>query len=288
MKVIPSALGTHYATRNTTMADALKIIRPDGTIYAFTSHDIDDEISGIDYLANPGLSVSDIVIAANAAVGNLELTTLHDGAVFTSADVLGGRWKNSAFVLFRYNWASIADGIDIQLAGTFGEVELKQNQVVVELRDYRQYLQQPVGNVSQKTCPWRLGSTSRFQGGLCMKDISAAPWTMPFTVTSVTSNQVFRDSARAEAADFFGEGSIIWLTGNNAGISQKVKEYAANGTFTLALPMYATVQVGDTGTAVVGCRKRRDEDCVTKFNNVLNFGGQPDRRGLNNVTQSVT
>lgn len=286
MKTIPVALATHIATRETTLAYGLKITREDAEVFAFTSHDIDDVVSSVTYRANPGLSVSDIVIAANVAVGNLELTTLHDGTVFTTADILGGVWRNAAFVIFRYNWNSISDGIETLLSGTIGEVELKQNTVVAELRDIRQYLQPAVGPLSSKTCRYRLGSTSKYDGGLCMKDISAAPFTMPFTVTSVTSNQIFRDLARLEAADYFGEGSVIWLTGDNAGIERKVKEYAANGTFTLALPMVVAIQVGDTGTAIVGCRKRLEEDCLDKFDNVLNFGGEPHRQGLDDVTQS--
>ena len=109
---------------------------------------------------------------------------------------------------------------------------------------------------------------------------------MPFTVTSVTSNQVFRDSARLEAADYFAWGTIEWLTGNNAGARRKVQAYAANGTFTLSQMMFGTVQVGDTGTAIVGCRGRLEEDCRDKFNNVLNFGGEPHRRGLDSLTQA--
>lgn len=283
MKVLPAALAAHIATRSTTLATALKVTREDGEIFGFTSHDVDAEISGVTYSASPGLDVSDIVIASSAAVGNLELTTLHDGTLFTTAHVLGGVWRNAEFVIFRYNWASIADGIDTLLTGTFGEVELKLNSVVVELRDLRQYLQSPTGSASSKTCRYRLGSTSRADGGLCMKDISGAPFTMPFTVTSVTSNQVFRDNARTEDAAWFDEGEVRWLTGNNEGLSAKVKQYAANGTFTLALSMLSTVQVGDTGTAIAGCRKRISADCKTKFDNVINFGGEPHRQGLNDI-----
>lgn len=285
MKSLPSPLAAHVATRETTLAHALKITRTDGQVFGFTSHDSDVVISGVTYSANPGLNVSDIVLSANLAVGNLELTTLHDGTVFTTAEVLGGVWRNAAFVIFRYNWASIADGIDTLLTGTLGEVQLKRNAVVAELRDLRQYLQQAVGSTSSKTCRYRLGSTDKNAGGLCTKDISASPFTVSFTVTGVTSSQVFQDTARAEAADYFGDGEVLWLTGNNAGISAKVKTYAADGTFTLVLPMLSTVQVGDTGTAIVGCRKRLEEDCRDKFSNQLNFGGEPHRQGVDSITE---
>ena len=282
MKTLPANLATHVSTRQTTLATALKITRTDDTVFGFTSHDRDDTVSGVVYSANPGLDVSDIVIAANAAVGNLELTTLHDGTVFTTVDILNRVWSNATFTIFRYNWASIGDGIDTLLTGTLGEFELKQNSVVAELRDLRQYLQQPVGSVSSKTCRYRLGSTDKNNGGLCNKVLTSFTYTG--TLTGVTSNQVFRDSGRTEAVNWFDEGEITWTGGANNGLSAKIKSHAADGTFTLARPMYGTVAVGNTYSVIAGCRKRLAEDCVTKFNNVLNFGGEPHRQGINDLT----
>lgn len=278
MKSLPAALAAHIATRNTTLATALKITREDAQVYGFTSHDQDAVISGVTYSAQPGLDPTSIIIAANAAVGNLELTTLHDGSVFTSLDVFGGRWRNAAFVIFRYNWASLSDGIDTLLAGTFGEIELRQNRLVIELRDLRQYLQQPVGDASSKTCRARLGDAR------CRKSLAA--FTFTGTLTGATSNQVFTDSGRGEADDYFGEGELTFTSGANNGLRAKVKSFSA-GVFTLALPMPGTVAVGNTYSVIAGCRKRLAEDCRDKFDNVLNFVGEPHRKGLNNLTKSA-
>lgn len=286
MRSPPAAITSHYATRKTTMAHALKITRADATVYGFTEHDVNDTVSGQLYQARPGLNVTSIVIAAGLNVGNLKLRTLHDGTVFTAAEIHGKVWNNAAFQILRYNWASLGDGADTLLAGTFGEIEVRDTELEVELRDLRQYLQQPVGDVLSKNCRYRLGSTNANAGGLCLKNVSGAPWTISSTLTSVTSNQVFRDNTRAEAADYFGEGTLTWTSGNNAGLTVKIKSYAADGTFTLALPMLSTVQAGDGYTAVAGCRKRLAEDCRDKFNNVLNFGGEPHVPGLDAITAS--
>jgi hypothetical protein len=39
------------------------------------------------------------------------------------------------------------------------------------------------------------------------------------------------------------------------------------------------IEVGDELTLIAGCRGRFAEDCVAKFDNVLNFGGQPHAPG---------
>ena len=278
MKTFDAPLEAHYATRETTLAYGMKVTRTDGVILAVTSHDINDPIDGITYLANPGLNITDIVIA----VGNLDLKTLHDQSVFTTVDIFNGVWTNAAFIIFRYNWASISDGIDALLTGTLGELEVKQTEVVSELRDIRQYMQQDLSVLSSKTCRARLGDSK------CRVVLGGSPpaFTYTGTITSVTSNQVFRDSSRTEIATWFDEGEFFFNTGINAGVRMKVKSYEANGTFTLALPLFGTVAIGNTYTAIAGCRKRLEEDCLAKFNNVLNFQGEPHRRGINNLTSA--
>lgn len=282
MKSLPSALATHYAGGTTTIAHALRVIREDGEIYGFTSHDENRTIDGIEYFADPGLLMSEIVIAANLDVGNLELTTLHDHTIFTLSDIMGGVWRNASFLVFRYNWAdendlTLAD-CELVLAGNMGKVEVRQNVVVAEMRDIRQYMQPEIGDVSQKTCRYRLGD-ERCKVGL-------SDFTVSGTITHIiNSRREVRDTDRAETEDYFGEGSITFTSGAAAGITAKVAEYNVDGTFRLALPLYVDIEVGDDYIAVAGCRKRLEEDCVPKFGNELNFGGEPDRRGPDNVTK---
>jgi len=234
----------------------------------------------VKYLANPGLQVTDIVIAADFAVGNLELTTLHDGTTFTTADVLAGVWRNAAFVIFRYNWQSLGDGIDTLLVGTVGEFTLYQNTITAELRDLRQYFQQSLGDASSKTCRARLGDPR------CRKDLTAFTYTG--ALTGVTSAKVFQDFGRVDDLHWFAEGLITFTTGANAGLAAKVKDFYSSGQFELAQALPSLPVVGDEYTAIAGCQKRLAEDCVAKFDNVLNFVGEPHRKGVNSVTKPAS
>lgn len=292
MKNFTAALATHYQQDRTTLAYALKITREDGEVFGFTSHDKDVTIDGVSYDANQGLDITSIVTTAGFAVGNLQLTTINDGSLFTRSDVLGGLWKNAAFNLFRYNWdsppsGSPLEGIETLLVGTIGEGEVGDTHVTIELRDLRQYLQQPVESVSSKTCRYRFGDS------LCGVDLNGSPtlYTFQTTVTTVTSNQIFVCSGlNSKAENYFTEGEVRWLTGANSGMSRKVKTFLGVGSptvkqITLALPMFANIAVGDTLTIIAGCRKRL-EDCIS-FNNVLNFGGEPHRPGVDNITEPV-
>lgn len=280
MSTIPAPLLAHYAQGSTTLAQALKITRTDGQVFAFTSAVADVLLGGVLHQAGPGLNISEIVTSAGLAVDNLELNTLDDGSTFSRADVLGGRWRNAAFVISEYNYNAPADGVNTQLTGTLGEVYLRRGMVTAELRGLQQWLQQPIGNVSSKTCRARLGDS------LCT--VNLATYTVTGALTSVASNQVFTDSSRAEAADYFAEGILTFTSGANLGLSQKVKAHATGGVLTMSLPLFANVLVGDTYSLVAGCRKRLAEDCATKFANVLNFQGEPHLPGLDQMTRPAT
>lgn len=279
---MPAALQAYMQASGTALAWALLLQRPDGTLYGFTSADVPLVLdltawghpaeTAFEFTHLQGLDVSSIATTAGFEVDNLELTTLDDGSLFTRDDILAGRWANTRYRLFRYRWdaapVTIADWVHVRQRGTLGQITPGQTTIRAELRGLTQRLQQPVGIVSTKTCQVRLGSEK------CK--VGLVPFTTTgLTVTAVASAQQFTAAAATQAADWFGEGTVTWLTGDNAGISHKVRTFEA-GVFTLVLPAVLPVQVGDTFAAVAGCRQRLD-DCRDKFANVLNFQGDPHR-----------
>lgn len=291
MKTVPANLVTHYVGRSLTVATAIRITRTDGSVFGYTSHDRDVTIDAVSYDAAQGFDASEIVSSAGYAVDNLEIRTLDDGTLFTRADVLGGRWNNAAFLIFRYNWATPADGVEYLMAGIFGEVRLRAGVVVVELRSLKQYLQQAVGNVTTKTCRARFADHPTPNGkNLC--GLSPSDWLDTGTVTAVTSRSEFEiAAANADVDDYYGEGILTWTTGANAGLQQKVRTHGTGSdssdgeaAFVLSLPMPADVEVGDEFEIMAGCRKRLTEDCRDKFDNVLNFQGEPHLPGLDALT----
>lgn len=286
MKTIPSGLATHYAGKTTSIVYFLLITRTDGQVFGFTSHDEDITIAAQTYLSSPGVEVTNIVNTAGFAVDNLELTTLDDDTIFSRSDVLSGRWRNAKFLISKGNWVTPTNGLESVLAGTIGEGTLKNTTIVLELRGLQQYLQQPVGDTSSKTCRARFADfPTKNNNNRC--GLNPAAYTFTAGVTSVTNNQTFTASSLTQAADYFGEGVLTWIDGPSAGLSQKVRTHTTGGVLTLSLPMLLTVAIGQNFNIIAGCRKRLIEDCKTKFgNNVLNFQGEPHRPTVDELTKS--
>lgn len=275
-KTIPAPLLAKYAAAAGTFAQCITITRLDAVVLRYTSLDVPLVVAGNTYQA-AGLNVSGLATSAGLSVNNAELQILPDAALgIVRSELITGKWDHASFTLFAVDWAAPGSDIDTLMTGTLGEVRPGQGIYTVELRSLAQVLQNPVGANTSKTCRYRLGSTALPQG-LC--NLALGPFTKTGTLTSAASRQVFTDTARTEADDYFGDGLFTWTGGANSGYSEKIKTYAAD-TFTLVRPAPFAVVAGDTYSAIAGCRKRTHEDCKVKFNNLLNFGGEPHLPGV--------
>jgi hypothetical protein len=82
------------------------------------------------------------------------------------------------------------------------------------------------------------------------------------------------------APNYLDQGTVTWISGNNAGVSMEMKLYDINTTSVILwLGMNFPIQAGDSFFYYPGCDKRR-ETCFLKFDNILNFRGEPDVPGL--------
>lgn len=283
-KTIPIALETNFSSGAATPAHALRVTRTDGEVFGFTSARRSVEISGVVYDAAQGLDASAIVASAGLDTDNLELTTLDDGSLFTHPDVVGGIWQGAVFLIFKYNWAAPTDGIEPVMAGTFGNVSLRQGAVVVELRGLQQYLQQSVGNITSKTCRANFADYPRPNGNnRCGLDVAAH--TTAVTVDVVTSRRQFSIAGATIADDVLAEGLAVFAGGDNDGIKAKIRAFASN-TVTLATDLPYLPVNGDTLNVINGCRKRLDEDCATRYSNERRFQGEPHRPSIDTLTSA--
>lgn len=281
MKILDPLLLAHYRGRATTTAAALIITRTDGVRLGFTSHDEDKKVLGVVCSSKPGLDISNLVITEGTAVGNLELTTLHDEEVFKDIDIRNGVWKNALFGIYRFNWADLSMAPEALLTGITGNVDLKHSTVVVELLDLRLWLQPTIGWVGSKTCRYDLGV---YDGVNSLCPVDLADFTYSFTITELIDNQTFRDDALLFDNDWFTEGLVRFLTGLNAGLIRKVKMSQSDGLVQLVEGMILPLSIGDTGEIIAGCMKRHVEDCINKFDVGIDFGGEPHMPDVDDVT----
>lgn len=296
-KVIPAALQAHYDTGQTCLTVGLLIQRLDGEVFGLSMCSVPlvldltpwnaapwglDGLTAFEFESASGMEGIAIQSSAGFDVDDGQLIALNKGQMFTEGDILAGRWRGARFRIFIYRWdveaPTIANDVETLKVGTIGEIETGPVTLKAELHCLKRRLQQSEGMVSQPTC------RARFGDEMCRVDL--APYTHALTVTAVADNRTFTCSGATQDADVFGNGVVTFDTGLNQRLSMTVETFEA-GVFTLSAAMIFPIQVGDTLTAVEGCRKRLMADCVGRYSNAVNFQGEPHRPTRDRILSGV-
>jgi uncharacterized phage protein (TIGR02218 family) len=207
------------------------------------------------------------------SVDNLDVAGILDAAAITEADIMAGKYDFAEIEIFMVNVTDLSQGIITHRRGWLGEVTLKNGQFIAEVRGLAQKLSQNIVELYSPTC------RAIFGDARCKA--SLASYTVGGSVNTVSSRQVFISNSMTQAAGYFSGGEVVWLTGANAGRRMEIKEFS-NKQFTLVLPMPNNVTVGDTFNAIAGCDKTIST-CIAKFNNAVNFHGEPYVPGMDKM-----
>lgn len=242
-----------------------KITRRDGVMLGFTSHDTDIEYNGVVYKAATGFAPSSVSTTGDMSVDNLDAEGMLRSDSLTAEDLRKGIYTNAAIEVFLINYQNLKDEVFLMRRGVLGEVTYGKNGFKAEIRGLMEAYQQQAGKVYQKNCRTCLGSKE------C--GVYLPYWTFEGKVTGISEDGSFVIDVKKEN-DFFSYGVITWKTGLNAGSQMEVKKYNANGKTELFLPMNFTVGIGDTFSIVAGCDSNATT-CRNKFNNLVNFRGEP-------------
>lgn len=84
----------------------------------------------------------------------------------------------------------------------------------------------------------------------------------------------------------FDGGKVVWATGQNAGYAMEVRAYTP-GLIVLQSAMPYPIAAGDTYTITPGCGKRALQDCAGRYNNIINFRGEPYRPGMDALVKAT-
>ena len=237
------------------------------TVY-LTDYPRDLVMGGHTYQSDSGYEFSGYASEASMSPGVMDLHGIAGIAGISLDQVVSGVFDNARVYAFATSWAAPVEDEEPLGLGFMGKTTLKDDRYTIELMMVIDALNQSTGKTYTAPCPKTFGG-QEYAG--CMVDLG--PITVTGTITAVTSRSVFQDSARTEAADWFGEGTIAFTSGANAGLKpMEIKTYAADGTITTHEAFHYPVAVGDAYTMIPGCRKRL-EDCRDKWANILNFGG---------------
>lgn len=274
---VSTAMKTHLALYCTTLCTLWKVTAKDGLVVRVCAHSRDVTYNSESYTAVP-LQPTQLSTKIGPSADNTEITAVLASGAFTEADFLAGRWDGARVEMNVINYLDPSMGYARKMAGYFGEVTCKAGVFTAEIRSLSEVLSQEVGDLTSPKCRVRkLGDTQ------CT--ISLTSFTHGVTVSAVTNNRQFTISGSWSNA-YFEYGVITFTSGQNAGYSMEVRRNTG-GALELALPFTRAVTIGDAATIIAGCNRSRNT-CKTKFNNVVNFRGEPDLPGYEKAIRIPT
>lgn len=284
-RTIDAATLAVYRSASPTTVPVLTITRTDAQVFRWIGHDRDLPIGGQTYTSAPGIEISSLVSSEGFAVDNAEFKVLDaDDPLITRADLLAGVWFGAQMDVGMVDWKAATPVIDVLKRGFLGIAKPRRGYVTLEFRDLRYVIQDTHAAVLQPTCRYRVG----VRNAVSHCPVVLADYTVTGTLSGVTSQSVVTDSARTEAADWFGEGFFRFTSGLNANLpGRKIKTYAA-GVFGFWEAFTYPISDTDEYEASAGCRLRFQEDCIGKFDVGIDFGGEPNKRNPDVLSAPAT
>ena len=244
----------------------LRIVPKTGSPIYLTHHVRDLVMSGHTYLSTSGYDFTGYTSTASMSPSMIDLRGIVGLAGIGFDEIGSGVFDNARGYLFATTWTSPVEDEEPIVASILGKTTLQDSRYTIEEMALIDALNQSVGKTYTPACPKTFGGT---EYGGCNANI--ATFTVTGALTGVTSRSIVTDSARAEAADYFGAGTIQFTSGANAGLKPlEIKSFAA-GVIETFEPFYYQPVIGDAYSMIAGCRKRL-VDCRDKFNNVVNAG----------------
>ncbi len=290
---MPSTISSPFQTLlsggTTKLALALRIVRKDAGIYAFTNYPAPITlpaltVNGITipqtaYDPITGLLPTNLVQTADMKPDNLEFKGILDPTVnysVTDADVRAGLFRDAQFSLIIFWWADTTQQM-LKLRGNVADFIIDGNAVTIKLRSLAEKATQDIIQVTSPLCRYR-----RLGYNGCPFDLTGS--THDGHAARVTGSPSSITDARRSfivagtigfPTDRFKDGVVKFTAGANAGLEFEVLSWAtATGRFTLWHPTPYDITTGDTVRADSNCRLTVD-DCQNIYNVVWAMDAEP-------------
>lgn len=256
----------------TSLAFCWRIERRDGAGLALTSHDTPLWIGGETFRAAPGIVPSAIIRGAGLDPHSGEVAGALTSNALNEMDLALGRWDAARVAIFAVDWTN-PGGEQIRLiGGELGEVSVEGEQFSAELHGAAARLAELVCPETSPECRAEFGDKK------CRVDLAGR--TLRAVVVSSAGAELVIDQA---IDDRFLFGRARFVGGANCGAISTIIDVEGNAVHLRDLPRI-DIEAGTLIELREGCDKRF-ATCVERFDNAVNFRGEPHLPGNDLLTR---
>jgi uncharacterized phage protein (TIGR02218 family) len=230
-----------------------------------TNYNEDINIKDYKYIAESIFTYKSIEKSSELLTEKNEICGIICDKYFKRQDIINGKLNDAYIEIFLINTNNLDNGKLILNQGYVSNIKIINNKFIANISSLKNKFNNKITNSFSQNC----------RAKFCDKDCSLYEENYKFygKISKVISNNTLFDAERNEENFYFNFGEITFISGNNTGLCFQVKNFK-NGEIELNLPSIYKLAVGDTYAIIAGCDKNFSS-CVTKFNNALNFRGEP-------------
>jgi uncharacterized phage protein (TIGR02218 family) len=156
-------------------------------------------------------------------------------------------------------------GTVILFSGRISDIDCSRTGIEMKGRSHLELL-----NIQMPRRLWQSSCTHVFGDAMCLFNRSSLAATFPAASGSTTT--VIQGTPTTTTP--YAQGTIIAVTGGNAGYSRTISNFVSGAAVTVKLAFLSPVAVGDQFQLLPGC-DRTLATCTNVFNNAVHFGGFP-------------
>jgi uncharacterized phage protein (TIGR02218 family) len=280
---LPQALKDHVGQDVTSLSYCWTIKRNDGVTIGFTDHDEALLIEGIVHDPQTGLSASAVESELGMSVSTMDVEGALRSDKISATDLRSGKFNGADVETWVVNWVDPAQRVLLRKA-KIGRIEITGGAFKAELQSMTQALDKRRGRLVRRNCDAELGDVR------CSKAVNTNAYQAIGTIESLISQSDFIVSGLSGFdAQWFQQGDIEWLSGDNSGTKSKIAAHEKSGgtvRLSIWLPLSSNTATGNSFRITAGCDKAF-ESCKEKFSNQLNFQGFPHLPGNDAVYSYV-
>ncbi len=265
MHKISSQLQESFALSTTSIATCWHLQLKNGSTFGFTNMDFALEVDGIKYHADSGFYPGSLLTSKQLKEDDFEAYGILDSQLINEKDILKGLYDDAQVMIFLVDYLNPAHGKVVIRSGYIGNIQIKGQQFIAKICGPIQACDKTIGIHYSPLCRAKFGDD---RCKMCKTSFSKTG-----IISEVLSEIKFSDPSRTETENYFAFGEITFQSGLNTGFTTEIRSSIAQ-VIELMLPLPDPLQIGDRYTIIAGCDKQFST-CTTKFNNALNFRGEP-------------
>lgn len=246
-----------------TVAIWWRIERADGVTLGFTTHDRDLWFDGLLHRTAPGMTPSSIQKTGSMEPDSAEISGALNHDSIREDDLTAGRFDGAAIAMGLVDWRTLE--VQDIYRGTIGAVGIEGAGFSAELQSLKSVLEREIVPRTSPTC------RAEFCEAGCT--LSAARFTATHALVAISETGYAVRIDNLTSLDGLVFGKLRALGGPDAGLWRRIEGIDADWLL-LDRPLAPSTSVGTRIAVRQGCDHTL-ETCATRFDNAINFRGEP-------------